>query len=406
MIVVWLAFLAVLTDGFDTAILALLVPHLAEEWVLPPAAFTYPLVLTNLGVVCGYVSCGFLARKIGSKNLLVLGVLVFALATIASAATLHLESMSILSVTRAITGLGLGIVLPTAVVVGTRSGPVAKKQSIAVFVTMGLITGATVAGFSGAVLIRSLGTDGTLWLAGLVPLVLGALMWRLIPTVSVPIPTSGAARGSAVVAILGRELRSSTVVLWVATFLVFVASYTLKSWLPTLFADYGLPKDTAGLGLAFFSLGGVAGGLVLMPLSARFSAVRSLVVMSLVGAASVCGVALLPTGTALLMIMTLVAGLGITACSIGQTAIAVGLYEDSLRATGVGWSAAAGRIGSIVGPAIAGILLGLNWPAQDIVLLLAAPILVTTVCWLWLARQARRTKAAVPAADIAATATR
>lgn len=384
--VVGLGFLAVLADGFDTAILALLVPHLADAWGLRPADFTYPLVLTNIGVVLGYLAAGHLARRIGSKNLLIAGTLVFSIATLGSAASVGLESMSALTLTRGITGIGLGIVLPTAVVVGTQNGPAVRKQAIAVCVTMGLITGATVAGFSGAILIRSLGTSGVLWLTGAFPLIVAMLVWFLVPRSPAPIDTVTDGRQSVANGLLGKNLRVPTLVLWTATFLVFVASYTLKSWLPTLFLDYGLAKDTAGLGLAFFSLGGVAAGLVLIPITARFSAVRALVVTSLIAVAAIAAIALLSVGTAILMGVTFVAGLGLTSCSIGQTAIAVGMYEEAMRATAVGWSAAAGRIGSIVGPAAAGLLLGLNWAAPDVVLLLVVPVALTSMCWFYLVR--------------------
>lgn len=388
--VVGLGFLAVFADGFDTAILALLVPHLADDWGLRPADFTYPLVLTNIGVVLGYLAAGHLARRIGSKNLLIAGTVVFAVATLGSAASLGFESMSALTLTRAITGVGLGIVLPTAVVVATDNGPAVHKQTIAVCVTMGLITGATVAGFSGAILIRNLGTSGVLWLTGAFPLIVAALIWVLVPRSPASVSTVAEGRQSVATGLLGKGLRVPTLVLWTATFLVFVASYTLKSWLPTLFLDYGLTKDTAGLGLAFFSLGGVAAGLVLIPITARFSAVRSLVFTSMIAVIAIATIALMPIGTAVLMTVTFVAGLGLTSCSIGQTAIAVSMYEAAVRATAVGWSAAAGRIGSIVGPAAAGLLLGLNWAAPDVVLLLVVPVGLTTLCWLYLARSSIR----------------
>lgn len=389
-VAIGLVFLAVLTDGFDTAILALLVPHLAEEWGIKSAEFTYPLVLTNVGVVVGYLCCGSLAKRFGHKRLLTSGVTLFGVATLASAATLHWESMSALAATRTLTGLGLGIVLPVAVIVGAQNGPTARRQLITVFVTMGLISGATVAGFVGAPLIGLVGTHGALWVTGAVPLVLACLLGYFVPASTVADDNSSVEKKSATVQILGSGIRTSTLLLWGATFLTFLVSYTLKSWLPTLFGDYGLSRSTAGLGLAFFSLGGVAGGLVLMAISAKVSTVRALIAMSMIAALAVIAVAKVPMGAVGLMSMITIAGLGITACSIGQTATAVAIYEESARTTGVGWSAALGRIGSIVGPAIAGVLLGFAWPAQDIVLLLAVPILVTTGCWLLLSKRTAR----------------
>lgn len=389
--VISLAFLAVLTDGFDTAILAMLVPHLAPEWGTAPAAFTYPLVLTNIGVVIGYISCGALSKLIGEKRLLVLGTTVFGVATILSAATLSLESMTLLSIARAITGVGLGVVLPMAVIVGTQNGPDSKRQPLAVLVTMGLISGATVAGFVGGALIEAFGSHGVLWISGAAPLAVALLLQIFVPASSArsAISTAGASK-TGISAIFAGDHRNATLLLWVATFLIFTVTYTLKSWLPTLFIDYGLSKSDAGLGLAWYSLGGVVAGLALLPLCAKIGAARALVLMSTIGALATTGLAILSVETPLLMVFTLVAGAGITAGSIGQTAIAVAIYEASVRTTGVGWSAACGRIGSILGPTVGGALLALAWPAQDIVLLLVAPIVITTICWLILPKLSHR----------------
>ncbi|MFI7481632.1 MFS transporter [Kocuria sp. M1R5S2] len=382
-----LAFLAVLMDGFDTAILAMLVPHLASEWGTQPAAFTWPLMLTNVGVVVGYLSCGILGRALGEKRVLIFGTFTFGIATLLSAAFLPTESMALLSLTRAATGIGLGVVLPMAVVVGTRNGPQDKRQPVAVLVTMGLITGATVAGFTGGPLIAALGTNGVLWATGAAPLALAVLLQLCVPATSNhEADTDASAPRAKLASIFTGDLRRPTLMLWTATFLIFTVSYTLKSWLPTLFIDYGLGKTEAGLGLAYFSLGGIIAGLALMPLSAKMGTARALVLMSSIGAAATAALALVDVGNAMLMAVTLVAGIGITAGSIGQTAIAVSIYESSLRGVAVGWSAAWGRTGSILGPSIGGVLLALAWPAQDIVLLLAAPIAVTTVCWFILPR--------------------
>ncbi|WP_427008736.1 MFS transporter [Pseudarthrobacter sp. H2] len=389
--VIALAFLAVLTDGLDTGILAMLVPHLAPEWGTTPAVFTYPLVLTNVGVVVGYLSCGALSKLIGQKRLLVLGTTVFGIATILSAVTLPLESMFLLSLTRAITGVGLGVVLPMAVIVATQNGPEGKRQPIAVMVTMGLISGATVAGFVGGPLIDALGSNGVLWVSGVAPLAVAVLLQMCVPATSDRTASSkDGAPKTGISAIFAGDHRNATLLLWTATFLIFTVTYTLKSWLPTLFGDYGLSKSDAGLGLAYYSLGGVVAGLALLPLSAKIGTARALVLMSTIGALATTALAVFSVTTPLLMAITLIAGAGITAGSIGQTAIAVSIYEASVRTTGVGWSAACGRMGSILGPAAGGALLALSWPAQDIVLLLAAPIVITTICWLILPKLSNR----------------
>jgi AAHS family 4-hydroxybenzoate transporter-like MFS transporter len=66
-----------------------------------------------------------------------------------------------------------------------------------------------------------------------------------------------------------------------------------------------------------------------------------------------------------LLVAALVAGMltvGAQMCIIGLSA---SFYDTSLRATGVGWSLGAGRVGAVVGPVIGGVLIGagLSTPA-------------------------------------------
>ncbi|MGP6175344.1 MFS transporter [Corynebacterium sp. A21] len=391
-IVIALAFSAVLLDGFDTGALALLVPHLSEDWSVSAAVFTYPLVLTNFGVVIGYLSCGALSARFGQRRMLVLGLLIFGLATIGTAVTLHFESISILTITRAVTGIGLGLVMPVAVVLATGSVSEKRRQTVAIAVTMGLTSGVAVVGFLGNYLIGHFGTAGVFWVAGIAPLVLVPLAIFFIPEITSQPKDDEGKQPSQVSQILGREIRTSTLALWVVTFLVFVVSYTLKSWVPTLLHDYGLDPSTAGLGLAFLSTGGIVGGLILMLLSPKLGSARALVIMSLVGAVAVAAFAKLSMSPALLLVTIFIAGAGVVAGQVGKNAIVVSLYHKSALPTGVGWADAVGRVGSIVGPLITGALLGLALPAQDIVLLFAAPLVIAAVGFAFLSRRTAEPK--------------
>jgi MFS transporter, AAHS family, 4-hydroxybenzoate transporter len=48
-------------------------------------------------------------------------------------------------------------------------------------------------------------------------------------------------------------------------------------------------------------------------------------------------------------------------------------YPTAIRATGIGWALGVGRVGSIVGPSVGGLLLSLQWTPDRIFLAGAAP---------------------------------
>ncbi|VVJ18423.1 Uncharacterised protein [Amycolatopsis camponoti] len=377
--VVGLAFLAVLLDGFDSASLSFVLPSLARHWGVASAGFTPAVVLTNIGVVLGYLASGRLAVRLGLRRMLITGTVLFAAGSLATALVLPLQSLTALSAVRLSTGLGLGVVLPGAVSLATAHHPAGQRQTVSVTVTLGLAFGGTVAGVFGGSLLASVGATGVFWIGGGLPLLLAVVMGRWLPAAPVSVTTDSTAAAARVGALFAPGLRAATLLLWSFAFLVFIASYTLQSWVPTLLTGYGFSASQAPIGLAFLSFGGVIGGVVLLLLAARKGITFALMVMPAIGAVSMVVAATVGTDHTALLLALAGSGAGVTAGQIGQLTLAVAMYSPATRTSGVGWAAALGRVGSIVGPATAGVLLALSLPGDEIVLLTAIPVVVAAV---------------------------
>src|SRR5256885_16977301 len=84
-LIVVLCFLIVAIDGFDTAAIGFLAPAIRAEWSLSAAQLA-PLFGAGLaGLMAGAFLFGPLADKYGRKNVLLVCVMLFALASLASA---------------------------------------------------------------------------------------------------------------------------------------------------------------------------------------------------------------------------------------------------------------------------------------------------------------------------------
>ena len=83
-----------------------------------------------------------------------------------------------------------------------------------------------------------------------------------------------------------------------------------------------------------------------------------------------------------------VAGFCIVGGQIAANALAAGYYPTSVSATGVGWALGIGRIGSIVGPLVGGILLSLKWSAGEVFVAAAAAALCAALAAFSLGRLA------------------
>ena len=400
-------FFAVLVDGFDTASLSATVPALAKEWGVPAADFTLPLVLTNVGVVLGYMSAGALSARFAQRKVLVAGVAGTAIFSLSSAATLLTQSILVIAGARLATGLAIGIVLPVAVSLTTSLNPERARQKISVGVTLGLAAGLTLGGVFGRFLIESVGTGGMFWAGGLAAIPTAVLVAVAMKGDMREASAADAAASAKVARLFDGNSRTRTIYLWCFSFLIFIAAYTLTSWTPTLLVEFGFNATEAPIGLAFMSFGGIIGGLLLLPLTARIGIARALAVMPILGVVCAVAIGVTEPGRILVLLLLMGAGAGITSGQIGQLTMAVSLYPDGTRTTGVGWSAAIGRIGSIVGPSIAGVLISLSVSGQNIVLLLAAiPVLVAVICAARLARlqTAATAEAASPTSRVAPSA--
>jgi AAHS family 4-hydroxybenzoate transporter-like MFS transporter len=74
-----------------------------------------------------------------------------------------------------------------------------------------------------------------------------------------------------------------------------------------------------------------------------------------------------------------------------------GLYPTASRGAALGWNLAFGRVGSILGPTITGILLLMNINAQRVLMLAAIPIVCAALLLLGAATAIRRVIASAKA---------
>ena len=122
------------------------------------------------------------------------------------------------------------------------------------------------------------------------------------------------------------------------------------------------------------------------PLVDIFGPQRVLPLAFLITALCVAGIGLAGSEVAFTMVMAAGIGIGTVGAQNCNNGIAAKFYPMSIRATGVGWALAVGRIGSIVGPVVGGILLATHIDIRTIFLVAAVPPLVAMVAYLAMGR--------------------
>lgn len=135
--------------------------------------------------------------------------------------------------------------------------------------------------------------------------------------------------------------------------------FFLISWTPTLMSAANLPPNAAALSGAMLQVGGTIGSLGLRwwIQRHRFGAISLLflIAVPVVGTIGYGGL----TSQTMLLVATFFAGFLVLGILSGINVVGALVYPTSLRANGSGWELGIGRIGSIVGPLVGALFVGL-----------------------------------------------
>jgi AAHS family 4-hydroxybenzoate transporter-like MFS transporter len=178
-----------------------------------------------------------------------------------------------------------------------------------------------------------------------------------------------------------------TLLLWVIFFMSLLDIYFLSNWLPVVLNDLGATVREAVLIGSMLQVGGVVGTFALGSIIDRFS-FRALALVYFVAAFAVGAIGELGHNAVLIWIAVFAAGFCVVGGQIAANALAAAYYPTSVRATGVGWALGIGRIGSIVGPLVGGVLLTMKWSTASIFVAAALAALCAALAAFLLSRLA------------------
>jgi MFS transporter, AAHS family, 4-hydroxybenzoate transporter len=381
--VVVLCALVAACDGFDTQAIAFVAPAISKDWAVPPPQFGAIFSAGLVGLALGAFLFGSLADRVGRKSVILFCVALFGLSSMLTTLS---SDMAALAVWRLITGLGLGGVLPNLIATTNEVGSPRHKNMLVMLMFCGFPLGATIGGLVSAPLIEAYGWHSVFIVGGVLPLVLLPLLYLFLPKPSRLVSRSPEA-GANNIAQLFRDGRAvPTLLIWTAFFSNLLVMYFLVNWLPSLLSIAGSSLSVATLSTALLNLGGIVGAIVL---SRLINGPRGLLVLA--GAYGVAAAALLLIARADGNIPILLAGAGLAGAvivggQIAMNAATASFYPAQIRSTGIGWALGIGRIGSIVGPLLGGLLLGAGWQGTSAVMFAIIPTLIAACALLGVRR--------------------
>lgn len=366
-------------DAMDVGLISFIMAALAVHWGITPTESSWLASVGFIGMALGATFGGLLADKFGRRHIFALTLLVYGLATGASALA---TSLTLLIILRFFIGLGLGAELPVASTLISEFAPLKVRGRMVVLLEAFWAVGWILAAVIGTFVVGA-SESGWRWALafGMVP-ALYALFVRLHLPESVrfleskgrheeaeevvasfeaeaneadidhstPAPTYSEEDVTAT-SIWSRSLRGRTVALWAIWFCVNLSYYGAFIWIPSLLvADgFSLVKSFSfTLIITLAQLPGYAAAAWLIEVWGR----RSTLATFLVGSALAAGL----YGMAGSEVTIILAGCLLSFFNLGAWgalyAIGPELYPTALRGRGTGAAAGFGRLASILAPLI------------------------------------------------------
>ena len=368
-------------DAMDVGLISFVMAALGAQWGLKPDMLGYIAMIGFVGMAVGASLGGWLADRIGRRNVFALTLVVYGIATGASAFVPGPEgigimaAVAILATLRFFVGLGLGAELPVASTLVSEYAPKAIRGRVIVGLEAFWAVGWIMAALLGYFLIP-VSEDGWRWAlgVGIVPTLYALYVRFGLPesvrylekqgrveeaeaavriyeeaanVPAVPSPDQGASANTATESIWSPQYRVRTAALWIVWFCINLSYYGAFIWIPSILVGRGFPLVRSfgfTLIITLAQLPGYAVAAWLIEVWGR----RITLSVFLLGSAISAGLfGFAPTETLIIVFGCMLSFFNLGAWG-ALYAVGPELYPTGVRGTGTGAAAGFGRIASII----------------------------------------------------------
>jgi AAHS family 4-hydroxybenzoate transporter-like MFS transporter len=398
-LLVILCFLVVTIDGMDVAVMGFVAPSILHDFNVSRPAFGFVMGAAPIGLAIGALFGGPVSDLFGRRKVLLVSVLGFGLLTIVTA---YCATTTEMALARLIKGIWLGAAMPNTTTLLSEYVPKKSRSFLITVMFTGFNLGSGSIGFVAAYMIPLYGWQSVLVFGGVLPLIMFPFLYAFLPESACYMVARNIAvdKIRAVMTrvcrtnldhwdgfVLNEETKSKvpvavifssgytlrTLTLWVTYFMGLLVIYLTTSWLPVMMKDAGQTIERAASVTAMFQIAGTVGAVLVGLAMDRWNPNRIIAASYFLG-----GIFLIMLGVGGLLspwVVVLVAAVGfcLSGAQTGLNAFAPGCYPTVARSTGVSWMMSAGRLGSILGSSIGGVLLSLGWGFEGIFSALAVP---------------------------------
>lgn len=387
-------------DAMDVGLISFIIAALTAQWGLTRGEGGLIASIGFAGMAIGASLGGLLADRIGRRQVFALTLLVYGIATGASALV---GGLAMLLVLRFFVGLGLGAELPVASTYVSEFAPARIRGRLIVILEAFWAVGWTASAIIGYFVVPA-SENGWRWAfaLGAIPAVYAIIVRLGLPesprwlvrrgrvqeaekivaefeaaggittpvhpvagrTSNLGVDRSSVVQGDAskraqtrrLSVLFAREYRKRTLSIWAVWFCVNFAYYGAFIWIPSILVEAGFPLVKSFGFTLIITLAQLPGYAVAAWLIEKWGRRSTLSVFLLGSAISAVAFGTVHTEGAIIA-----AGMALSFFNLGAWgavyAVTPELYPTSLRGTGSGWAAGVGRIASIIAPLLVPVML-------------------------------------------------
>lgn len=390
-VTVAICFLIAVIEGLDIQAAGIAAAGIREDFGLDKSQLGVFFSAGILGLLPGALVGGRIADRIGRKKVLICSTAVFALFTLF---TVWVNSFHSLLAVRFLAGAGLGAAMPILITLASEAVTPQNRGRAVGLMYCGMPVGAAILSL---IATTDFGADwkNVFYLGGLLPIIVIPLMIWLLPESKEYLKAKElAANTSAAEAapqgsfkdLFNTENRMRTFCIWVSYFFTLMVVYIMLSWLPSLFTELGFTRKDGATAQFYFMVSATIGTIILGMLTDRWK--KAYVIVLMYGGILAGLFALNGAGSLTQMYMaSALVGAFVIGCQGVLYAFGGIVYPTEVRGTGVGVGSAVGRIGAMLGPAIAGQLLAAGFGAAGVISAAIPCIIISAIFMLLLVRR-------------------
>lgn len=362
-VTVALCLLCAVLEGFDIQAMGVAAPRLIPEFGLSPSQMGLVFSISNIGLVFGAAFGGWLADRVGRKPVFIGAVATFGAFTLGVALA---NSFTMLFMLRFLAGVGFGGALPNMMAMATELSAPGKRAQTAAIMFCGMPIGGGFAAVVTQILPPDMDWRALFVVGGVLPVLLVPSLWLFMSETLRPGVHKAGKRHSTWHALFGEGRAKPSILLWAAFLPTVLILYLILNWLPTLVVAKGFDRSVAPQVAITFNFVAVAGAVLFARLVDKFGT-RSPLVVAYVGVIVTLMALGAATNQGLILFLSGALGFFLLGANYALYGVAGSYYPLEMRGTGSGASVALSRVGSILGPMLAGVMLGGGATATNVV---------------------------------------